>query len=61
MAINIADIKGNELEADMVRVAEEAGFKLVKKLKLALSNVNLRAKANKFKYEPIYVFIKWNS
>jgi len=58
MAINIADIKGNELEADMVKTAEQVGFKLVKKAKLALSNVNLRDKAKKFKYEPIYIFIK---
>ena len=59
MAINIADIKGQELEADMVRVAEEVGFKMIKKAKLALSNVNLRNKKKKFKYEPIYLFIKW--
>ena len=58
MAINIADIKGNELEADMVKTAEQVGFRLVKKAKLALSNVNLRDKAKKFKYEPIYIFIK---
>lgn len=58
MAINIADIKGNELEADCVRIAEEVGFKLKKTLKLALSNVNLRDKAKKFKYEPIYLFEK---
>lgn len=58
MLINIADIRDNELEANMVKVAEEVGFKLVKKLKLALSNINLRDKAKKFKYEPIYLFIK---
>jgi hypothetical protein len=58
MAINLADIRGHELEADMVRVAEEVGFRMVKKLKLALSNVNLRDKAKKFKYEPIYLFTK---
>jgi hypothetical protein len=58
MLINIADIKGNELENDMIKVAEQVGFKLVKKLKLALSNINLRDKAKKFKYEPIYIFIK---
>lgn len=58
MLINIADIKGNELEIDMVNVAEQVGFKLVKKLQLALSNVNLRDKGRKFKYEPIYLFIK---
>jgi len=58
MAINIADIKGQELEADMVDVAEDVGFKLRKVMKLALSNVNLRDKAKKFKYEPIYIFSK---
>jgi len=58
MIINIADIKGNELEADMVKTAEQVGFRMVKKAKLALSNVNLRDKAKKFKYEPIYIFIK---
>lgn len=58
MAINIADIRGNELEADMVKTAEQVGFKVVKKLKLALSNVNLRNKDRKFKYEPIFIFIK---
>jgi len=58
MTINLADIKGNELEAEMVKIAEHVGFRLVKKAKLALSNVNLRDKAKKFKYEPIYIFIK---
>ena len=58
MAINIADIKGNELEADMVKVAEEVGFKLRKRFYYALSNVNLRDKGKKFKYEPIYLFTK---
>jgi len=58
MLINIADIRGNELEADMVKAAEQVGFTLVKKLGLALSNVNLRNKDAKFKYEPIYLFIK---
>jgi len=58
MAINIADKKGNKLEQDAVRIAEEVGFELVDTLKLALSNVNLRNKGNKFKYEPIYIFKK---
>ena len=58
MLINIADIRGNELEADMVKTAEQVGFRMVKKAKLALSNVNLRNKSTKFKYEPIYIFIK---
>ena len=42
----------------MVNVAKQVGFKVVKKLKLTLSNINLRNKAKKFKYEPIYVFTK---
>jgi hypothetical protein len=58
MLINIADIRGNELETDMINVAEQVGFKIVKKIKLALSNINLRDKTEKFKYEPIYLFIK---
>ena len=56
MAINIADKKGNKLEADTIRIAEEVGFELVETLKLALSNVNLRDKTKKFKYEPVYIF-----
>jgi len=58
MLINIADIKGNELENEMIKTAESVGFKMVKKLYLALSNINLRDKSKKFKYEPIYTFIK---
>jgi hypothetical protein len=61
MLINIADPKGKQninLESETVRVAEECGFRLVKTLKLALSNVNLRRKDVKFKYEPIFLFIK---
>jgi hypothetical protein len=61
MLINIADVKGKNnicLEQETVRVAEEVGFRLVKKLYLALSNVNLRGKDVKFKYEPIFLFIK---
>ena len=58
MLINIADIKGNELEADMVLAAYGVGFKLRKKFYYALSNVNLRDKGKKFKYEPIYLFTK---
>jgi hypothetical protein len=61
MLINIADVKGRHninLEQETIRVAEEQGFKLVKKLHLALSNVNLYIKEEKFKYEPIYLFIK---
>jgi len=61
MLINIANIKSKHninLEQETVRVAEEVGFRLVKKLHLALSNINLRDKEKKFKYEPIYLFIK---
>jgi hypothetical protein len=61
MIINIADVKGKQninLEGRTLSVAAECGFKLVKKFMLALSNVNLRDKGTKFKYEPIYVFMK---
>lgn len=58
MLINIADIKGNKLEKEMIKTAEKVGFKLRKKFFLALSNVNLRNKDKKFKYEPIYLFVK---
>jgi len=58
MAINIANIKGNEIESDMIRVAEECGFKFRTTFRLALSNINLRDKTKKFKYEPIYLFTK---
>jgi len=58
MAINIADIKGNELVDDMIVAAQEVGFVMTNKLRLALSNVNLRNKVKKFKYEPIYIFEK---
>lgn len=61
MLINIADVKGKHninLEEKTVQIAEEVGFRLVKKIKLALSNVNLRDKGMKFKYEPIFIFIK---
>ena len=58
MIINLADIKGQTLEADMVKTANECDFKLVKTIKLALSNVNMRNKNNKFKYEPIFIFTK---
>jgi len=61
MLINIADVKGKNnisLERETIRVAKEIGFKRVGTLQLALSNVNLIVKENKFKYEPIFVFIK---
>jgi len=59
MLINIADIKGNELEKEMIKSAEKVGFKLVKKFFLALSNINLKNKEKKFKYEHLYLFMKW--
>jgi hypothetical protein len=61
MLINIADVKGKHninLEEKTVQVAEEVGFRLVKTIKLALSNINLGGKDVKFKYEPIFIFIK---
>ena len=61
MIINIADVKGKQninLEEKTVQVAEEVGFRLIKKAELALSNINLRGKDVKFKYEPIFIFIK---
>jgi hypothetical protein len=58
MAINIANVKGGELENDTIKVAQQIGFKLEKTLKLALSNINLRNKSNKFKYEPVFIFKK---
>jgi hypothetical protein len=64
MLINIADVKGKHninLEKETVNVALDAGFLLVDKYQLALSNVNLHIKEDKYKYEPIYVFKKWKS
>ena len=61
MLINIADVKGKNninLETETILTAERVGFKFVDEFKLALSNVNLRDKGTKFKYEPIYVFEK---
>ena len=61
MIINIADVKGKHnlnLEVETIRVAEEVGFRHIDTLKLALSNVNMRNKVEKFKYEPIFIFQK---
>jgi hypothetical protein len=61
MIINIADVKGKHnlnLEAETIKVAEEVGFKHVNTLKLALSNINMRNKTEKYKYEPVFVFQK---
>lgn len=61
MLINIADPKGTHninLEKETIRIAEEVGFKYIGQHKLALSNINLRAKDIKYKYEPIFIFVK---
>ncbi len=58
MIINIANKDDMNLEWETIRVAQEVGFKLIDTWFLALSNVNLRDKAEKFKYEPIYIFMK---
>jgi hypothetical protein len=64
MLINIADVKGKHninLEWETVNAALDTGFLLIDGYQLALSNVNLRDKGTKFKYEPIYVFKKWKN
>lgn len=61
MIINIADVKGKHninLEEKTVEIAEKVGFKLINKFHLALSNVNLKEKNEKYKYEPLFLFIK---
>lgn len=61
MLINIADVNGKHninLENETIKVAESIGFKLIKKLKLSLSNPNLYIKEDKYKYEPLYLFVK---
>lgn len=59
MLINIANVKTyKNLEADTVKVAKEVGFHLETTLNYSLSNVNMANKNDKFKYEPIFVFIK---
>jgi len=61
LLINIADVKnkGNiNLEEETLKTAIKCGFNYIKTLKLALSNVNMRNKNEKFKYEPIFVFKK---
>jgi hypothetical protein len=61
MIINIADVIGRnsiKLEEDTIKSAEKAGFKLRKKFYLALSNVNMRNKENKHKFEPMFLFTK---
>jgi hypothetical protein len=61
MLINIADVKGKHnvnLEWETIVTAESVGFTHETTHELALSNINLRGKEVKFKYEPIYVFKK---
>lgn len=61
MLINIADVKGKHninLEDETIRIAKEIGFQYLGYHKLALSNINLRGKDVKFKYEPIFIFKK---
>jgi len=62
MLINIADVKGKNninLEEETVRVAKECGFKKHEtQFRLSLSNINLRNKEKKFKFEPIFIFEK---
>jgi len=61
MLINIADVKDKHdinLEFETIRVANEVGFETSGIHQLALSNVNLRGKDKKFKYEPIFIFKK---
>ncbi len=57
----IADVKGKHnlnLENETKILAEKIGFKPKGELKLALSNINMRGKEEKFKYEPIFIFEK---
>ena len=61
MLINIADVKGEHninLESETIRIANEVGFETCGIHQLALSNINLRGKEVKFKYEPIFIFKK---
>lgn len=61
MLINIADVKNKHninLENETIRIAKEIGFEYLGYHKLALSNINLRGKDVKFKYEPIFIFRK---
>lgn len=62
MLINIADGKGKEnisLEDETIKIAKQCGFKYYKtQFKLSLSNINLRNKNKKYKFEPIFIFEK---
>ena len=49
-------------KSPIIQIAKEVGFQFVKKIHLSLSNLNLRDKEKKYKYEPIFVFIrKWKN
>jgi len=58
MIINIANKDDMNLEWETIVTAEKVGFRMINTWFLALSNVNLRDKGTKFKYEPIYLFKK---
>lgn len=58
MVINVANVPNYKtLEEDVVRVAEECGFKLEDTWKLALSKPPSKNKTG-FKYEPVFIFKK---
>ena len=58
MIINIANKDDMNLEWETILNAEKVGFSMIDTWFLALSNINLRDKEMKFKYEPIYIFRK---
>lgn len=61
MIINIADAKGKfnlNLVNETIDIAKRIGFECTNEYKLALSNLKLKNKVDKFKYEPILVFKK---
>lgn len=61
LLLNIADPKGKGnlcLEDETIRIAKEIGFEYEGFLKLALSNVKMSSNREKYKYEPIFKFIK---
>ena len=60
MIINIADNPKNNLSLEdaTISLSKSIGFEHVETHKLALSNINLKNKDKKFKYEPMFVFKK---
>jgi len=61
LLLNIADPKGKgnlNLEGETIRIAKEIGFEYEGFLKLALSNVKMSSDREKYKYEPIFKFVK---